>query len=111
MVFRESDGGFGKFLIQRERENFPNGCFRGAVSLPEGATAESIVAIRFRARTRPPRKDEPPLPPGSGTARLLSVNKIFLLGPGDLPGKSLFSWTGDLKVTPDGPEIELKIGG
>ena len=111
IVFRESDGGFGKFLIQRERENFPNGCFRGAVSLPEGATPESIVAIRFRARTRPPHKDEAPLAPGTGAARLLSVNKIFLLGPGDMPGKNLFSWTGDLQMTPDGPEVELKIGG
>ena len=111
IVFKESDGGLGKFLIQRERENFPNGCFRGAVALPEGATGEAIRALRFRAHTRPAHKDESPLAPGTGAARLLRVNKVFLLGPGDVPGKNLFSWTGDLAMTPEGSEVELKIGG
>jgi hypothetical protein len=109
--FVDSDGGKGKFLIQRSPDHFPNGCFRAAVPLPAGARPEEIRALRFRARTRPNREGEPALPKGSGSARLLRVNKVFLLGDDDQPRPSLFSWTGELALVPEGPALELRIGG
>lgn len=111
VVFHASDGGRGKFLILRSADHFPNGCFRGAVALPEGTPASAIRALRFRARTRPARKGEPPLAPGTGSARLLRVNKLFVFGAGDTPGESLFSWEGELPIAPEGAEVELKLGG
>ncbi len=108
--FHDSDGGQPGFLIRRSPDHFPNGCFRGAVALPEGTPPEAIRALRFRAFTRPPERDEPPLKKGAGAARLLRVNKLFQLDAGDLPGRSLFSWTGELPLEPEGPAVELEIG-
>jgi hypothetical protein len=109
--FVDSDGGQGKFLIQRSPDHFPNGCFRAAVPLPSGARAGDVRALRFRARTRPPGEGETPLPAGSGSARLLRVNKLFVLGGDDRPRPSFFSWTGELTLVPEGPAMELRIGG
>ncbi|MGE0455254.1 MAG: hypothetical protein AB7O37_15885 [Vicinamibacteria bacterium] len=109
--FVDSDGGNGEFLIQRSPDHFPNGCFRAAVPLPQGARVEDLRALRFRARTRPPGEGETPLPPGSGSARLLRVNKLFVLGNDDQPGPSFFTWTGELALVPEGPAMELRIGG
>lgn len=109
--FVDSDGGKGKFLILRSPDHFPNGCFRAAVPLPKGARPDQVRALRFRARTRPTREGEPALPKGSGSARLLRVNKVFVLGDDDQPRPSLFSWTGELTLVPEGPALELRIGG
>jgi len=109
--FVDSDGGKGKFLILRSPDHFPNGCFRAAVPLPAGARAQDVRALRFRARTRPTREGEPALPKGSGSARLLRVNKVFVLGDDDQPRPSLFSWAGELTLVPEGSALELRIGG
>jgi len=108
--WRDSDAGLSSFRIARSPDNFPNGCFRGAVALPPGATADDVKALRLRAYTRPPRKGEPPLPSGTGSARWRQVNRLFLLGPDDQPIPSFFSWRGDVALTPDGPAHELKVG-
>jgi hypothetical protein len=105
-----SDAGQPQYRIARSSSTFPNGCFRGAVALPEGTTAAQIHGLRFFAHTREPGKDEPPLPEGTGRARLRRVNRLFLLGPDDLPGPSFFSWTGDLPLVGEGPAAELAIG-
>jgi hypothetical protein len=109
MLWRESDGGHSNFRIARSATNFPNGCFRAAVALPRGADGSGVRALRFRAFTRPPAKGEAPLRPGSGSARLKRVNKLFLLGADDTPGPSLFSWTGDVALLPEGPPVELPL--
>jgi hypothetical protein len=109
--FLESDGGQRDFRIARSPDNFPNGCFRGAVALPEGTAGVAIRSLRVRAYTRAPRKGEAPLPSGAGRARLRRVNALFLLGPDDEPGPSLFRWTGDVPLVPEGPPVELEIGG
>jgi hypothetical protein len=111
LSYHASDRGLGRFLIQRSADHFPNGCFRGAVALPEGAGPGSLRALRLKAHTRPPREGEPPLAAGAGSARLVRVNRLFLLDAADQPGKSLFSWEGELPMTPGGPEVELPIGG
>jgi hypothetical protein len=107
--FFDSDGGLPRFRIGRRATEFPNGCFRGAVALPTGTRAEDIVALRFRAFTRIAGKDEPPLPAGSGTARLQRVNTLFLLGESDQPEPGLFSWQGDVPLSTQGSPVELTI--
>jgi hypothetical protein len=106
-----SDGGRPEFRIARSAIHFPTGCFRGAVALPEGVTAGDLAGLRVRAFTRQPRKDEPPLPPGSGRVRLTSINRLFLLNQDDEPGPNLLQWRGDAPLTPQGPPFEVAIGG
>jgi hypothetical protein len=106
-----SDGGRPAFRITRSAIHFPTGCFRGAVALPEGTTAGDVIGLRVRAFTRLPGKDEPPLPAGSGRARLTSVNRLFLLDADDEPGPSLLEWRGDQPLAPEGAAFEIPIGG
>jgi hypothetical protein len=107
LLWRESDGGQEKFRIARNPDHFPNGCFRGAVALPEGAGAERLRALRFRSFPRPGREGEPPT---SGAARLLRVNRVFTLRDDDTPGPSLFEWSGEVPLRPDGPPGEIRVG-
>jgi hypothetical protein len=93
-----SDGGRPEFRIAR------SGCFRGAVALPGAETA----ALRLRAHTRLPRKDEPPLPPGTGTARITSL-RLFRLGTDYAPAPPLFIWSGEIALSAKGPPWEHAI--
>jgi hypothetical protein len=77
------------------------------VALPADAEAAPLAAMRFRAYTRPPAKDEAPLPAGKGTATVVRVNKVFRLDREFLPGPSLFTWQGTLPLTSDGPASEI----
>jgi hypothetical protein len=79
------------------------------VALPAGITPADIVGLRTRAFTRIAGKDEPPIPKGSGSARLERVNTLFLLGENDQPAPSLFSWQGAVDLVPEGPPFELPI--
>jgi hypothetical protein len=67
--------------------------------------------VRVRADTRRPRERERPLPPGSGAARLMRVNRLFLPGEDFTPAPSLLVWTGDVELTIGGPPLELRIRG
>jgi hypothetical protein len=104
-----SDGGSLAWRIARNPDHFPNGCFRGAVALPDGAGAGDVAGLRFRSYARPRRDDEPPPPPEAGTARLLAVNRLFLLREDDTPGPSLLSWTGERALAPGGEAVELSV--
>jgi hypothetical protein len=103
LAWHASDAGRPDFRIGR------SGCFRAAVALPEGASVSDVRALRLRAHTRPPREDEPPLPPGSGMARLDRVNLFYGLGPDDRPTPSVFEWSAGADLQPDGPPLELKV--
>jgi hypothetical protein len=107
--FVDSDGGRGDYLVLRSADHFPNGCFRAAVALPPGAAPADAVALRFRAHTRPPQGDEAALPPGTGSARLRRVTKLFALGGDDQPGPSLFAWEGELALEPGGAPDVLMV--
>src|SRR5439155_561220 len=98
----ESDGGRPEFRVAR------SGCFRSAVALPPGE-ADRLVALRLRAHTRLPREGEPPLPPGTGRARLTRINKLFLLGEDDEPAENLFGWAGKAALVAEGPPLELVL--
>jgi hypothetical protein len=103
LAWRASDAGGADFRVAR------SGCFRAAVALPAGETAADVHALRLRAHTRPPRRGEPPLSPGSGSARVERVNLLFGLGPDGRPGPSRFGWTGGADLPPDGPALELPV--
>jgi hypothetical protein len=105
----DSDAGLPNFRIARRPHEFPTGCFRGAVALPAGTQEADLVGLRFRAFTRLPGKDEPPLPKGAGSARLLRVNTLFLLGQDDLPGTRLLTWQGDVSLAAEGPAYEIAV--
>lgn len=107
--WHDSDAGLPRFRIGRRATEFPNGCFRGAVALPEGTEPADIVGLGIRAFTRIAGKDEPPIPKGAGSARLERVNTLFLLGEDDRPTPSLFSWQGAAELVPEGPPFELTI--
>jgi hypothetical protein len=104
-----SDGGRAEFRVARNATHFPNGCFRGAVALPAGVEGASIAALRVRAHTRRPRDGEAPLPRGAGRARLIRVNRLFLLNAQDEPGPDLLTWTGDAPLAVDGAPYEISI--
>jgi hypothetical protein len=86
------------------------GCFRAAVAMPEGSALSDARTLRFRAHTRPARRGERPLPPGSGSVRLDRVTRLFGLGPDDAPGPSVFAWSAGAELRPDGASLELPIG-
>jgi hypothetical protein len=109
LAWYASDAGGPKFRVTRGPHNFPNGCFQAAVALPPGTAPSAIRALRVSAFTRLPAEKEAPLAPGTGRARLLRVNRLFLLDGHDEPGPSLFSWTGDLPLVGEGPPAELPI--
>jgi hypothetical protein len=100
----ESDGGLPNFRVAR------SGCFRSAVALPPGE-AGRLVALRLRAQTRLPQEGEPPLPPGTGRARLTRINQLFLLGEDDEPAENLFAWAGEAALVAEGPPLELALAG
>jgi hypothetical protein len=104
-----SDAGGPRFRVSRAPHNFPNGCFQAALALPLGASASAIRALRVQAFTRAPAKGEAPLPAGTGRARLVRVNRLFMLGPDDEPGPNLLSWTGDVPLAGEGPPHELAV--
>jgi hypothetical protein len=103
LAWHASDAGRSDFRVAR------SGCFRAAVALPAGRSVSDVRALRLRAHTRPPRGNEPPLVPGSGSARVDRVNLFYGLGPDDLPGPSLFQWTDGADLAPDGPPLELEL--
>jgi hypothetical protein len=105
----ESDAGQSEYRIIRQSSEFPNGCFRGAAALPADSGEAPLRALRFRAYTRRTREGEPPIPPGTATATVLRVNKVFRLGPDLLPGPDLFAWKGSLPLVVDGPAGEISV--
>lgn len=103
LMWRSSDAGKASFRIAR------SGCFRAGVALPPGESAVDVRALRVRAHTRPPRRGEPTLPRGAGSARVERVNRLFGLGPDDRPGENLLRWSAGAGLAPDGPALELPV--
>ena len=96
-----SDAADPRFRVARD------GCFRAAVALPAGTRAEALQAVRVRAHTRLPGRDEARLPAGTGWARLTRINRAFLLNDDYTPGPDRLTWTGDARLPAEGPALEL----
>jgi hypothetical protein len=111
LAWHESNGDEPRYRIRRVASEFPNGCFRGAVALPAGTRDADIAGLRFRAYTRTPERDEKPLPPGAGAARLTRVNRLFRLGEDYSLGTTRLAWTGDLPIDVDGAPAEVPVSG
>ena len=111
LAWHESNGDEPRYRIQRSPDHFPNGCFRGAVALPAGTRDADIAGLRFRAYTRVPAEDEPPVAPGTASARLTRVNRLFRLGEDYSPGRTLLEWSGDLPIEVDGAATEVPTSG
>jgi hypothetical protein len=103
LAWHASDAGRRDFRIAR------SGCFRAGVALPAGASATDVSALRLRAHTRPARRGERPIPPGSGRARIERVNLFYGIGPDDRPAPSLLRWAEGRDLAPEGAALELAV--
>jgi hypothetical protein len=91
-----SDRGVSDYRIARD------GCFRGAVPLPDRATTADVRALRVQVF---PRKDKANTTP----ARLTRINTVFALDTRLVPGPALFRWEGDVPLQPGSPPFELPL--
>lgn len=107
--FFDSTGRVPEFKISRSPDNFPNGCFRGAVALPDGARANDVKQIQMRAHSRPPKKGEVVGNGPKGPARLRRITRLFLMNAQDQPAQNVFSWTGELILPLDGDPVTIEI--
>jgi hypothetical protein len=97
-----SDRGVREYRIVRD------GCFRGAIPLPAGMSAQDLRALRVMAYTRAPAKGQPEVRP-RGPVRLRRVNTVFMLDDRYQPGPSMLQWQGAAAITPDGTPFDLPI--
>ena len=84
------------YLIARD------GCFRGAVPLPAGASLADVTALAFRALPRSGRTADAP-------ARITRVNQLFMLDDKFLPGRSVLTWQGSADLAVGGPPFEIPV--
>jgi hypothetical protein len=95
-----SDLGLATHRIVRD------GCFRGAVPLPEGVDGREVNAVRVSAFERPPRNGQP-APPATAV-RLTRINTAFVLNPQYVPTRFLSAWSG-LETIPPGKHFDLPV--
>jgi hypothetical protein len=79
-----------------------DGCFRGAIPLPEPWSARDIQAVRVQAFERP---DQPVTSP----VRFTRLNTLFTLDEQYVPRPRLFEWTGSAELRADGPPLDLLV--
>src|SRR5262249_61107041 len=90
-----SDGGGAGYRIGGE------GCFRGAVPLPDGVDPREVSAVRVPAFERPPRNGSPA--PAATAVELTRINRVFYLGPQYVPMRTLVEWRGLETIRPGSP--------
>lgn len=73
-----------------------NGWVRTTVELPPGTKADQIAEIGFECLVAPPEKGQPMA--RTGTCRLESVSKAFLLNDAAIPGPSVFSMGSPVEI-------------
>jgi hypothetical protein len=101
LTWHATDRGDARFRIGR------SGCFRAAVPLPAGVRSANITRIRARVYTRPPREQEPPLPPGTGRVVLRRMNSVFMLDDRFKPVRSALHWAGALELRGESPPADI----
>lgn len=83
-----------------------DGCFRGAVALPEGVDAKEVAAVRVAAFARPPRNGAPA--PAATAVKLTRINTAFVLSPQYVPNRPMVQWRG-LETIPPGGHFDLPV--
>jgi hypothetical protein len=79
-----------------------DGCFRGAVPLPDGSQLSDVKAVGARALERSGRT-------GTAPARLTRINQAFVLDDRFVPGPSIASWQGSIELRPGGVPFEVPV--
>lgn len=87
-----SDNGRPEHRIVRD------GCFRGAVALPDGVDPKEVTAVRVAAFARPPRNGAPA--PAPTAVKLTRINKVFVLSPQYVPDRTMVEWQGSKTIAP-----------
>jgi hypothetical protein len=91
----DADRGVAEYRIVRD------GCFRGAVPLPGGATVDAVTAVRVHAY---PRKDRQATTPVIFTR----LNTLFGLDDRYQPTPGRVHWTGNAPIKPGAP-LEIPV--
>jgi hypothetical protein len=91
-----SDRGVEEYRIVRD------GCFRGAIPLPAGATARDVTGLRVQAFPRPRQ-------PSGGPVRITDVNTVFMLDDTFVPGAAVLQWHGVAEVHAGGAPLEIAM--
>jgi len=102
MTWTPSDRGLPRYRVVRD------GCFRIATPVPRGTRPADLRAIRVNAYERPRPNNAPPARP-AGPVTMTRINKVFMLDAHDLPGPSVFRWTGAATLRPGGEPLEVRI--
>jgi hypothetical protein len=91
-----SDRGVNEYRIARD------GCFRGAVPLPDGTTDRDVRALRVEVFAREGKANSAP-------ARLTRINTAFFLDASFTPGPGLLRWQGTTLLQPGAAPFELPL--
>lgn len=91
-----SDRGVPEYRIARD------GCFRGAIPLPEHASGRDIEAVRVQAFDRPGK-------PAAEPVRFTHLNTMFMLDEQFVPGPRLFEWRGAAELRAGEPPLDLPV--
>ncbi len=83
-----------------------DGCFRGAVPLPDDMDARDVNAVRVAAYERPARNGQPQA--AATAVRLTRINTVFGLNPQYLPMRSIVQWRGLETIAP-GSQFDLPV--
>lgn len=91
-----SDRGVTEYRIVRD------GCYRGAIPLPEAATIDDVRALRVQVFAREGKTNAAP-------AMVTSINTVFALDHRFEPRASILNWRGTAALLPGGAPLELLI--
>jgi hypothetical protein len=79
-----------------------DGCYRGAIPLPDANTIKDVRAIRAQVFTRESKANPAP-------ATLTRINTVFALDQRFVPGASILTWRGAAPLLPGGAPFELLV--
>jgi hypothetical protein len=91
-----SDRGVAEYRIARD------GCYRGAIPLPEANTIADVRAIRVHVFARVDASTAEP-------ATLTRLNTVFALDDRFVPGPSILQWHGTASLRPGDTPFELPV--
>jgi hypothetical protein len=91
-----SDRGVAEYRIARD------GCYRGAIPLPEANTIVDVRAIRVQVFAAKDKVND-------AAATLTRINRVFALDQDFVPGASIVEWRGAASLRPGDAPFELPV--